>query len=468
MSWGSFSPFFDLMDTSAARYVAGSCLAASRLERLPLCRFHRRFVSLVAVGTWFDFFDLFMMAYLGPALQHIHFLTLQQFSHLIAVGFLGMFVGTVVLGMGSDYYGRRGAFVTMMLMYSISSIIGAFSPNVQMLLLMRFLAGVGIGGQQVVVDTYISEMVPSHVRGRYVAISQLVGFTSVPAVALLCRVMVGTHFLFDGWRWVMLIGGVGTLFARFLLHHIPESPRWLESRGRQAEAEQIMKAIEAEVQEEISAPLPAPHEIAVEVAYRMPFRELWKPPYRSRTMMLLAFQLLQTVGFYGFANWAPTFLLTQGKDLNRSLEYGFLITLVSPIGPLVGVLTTERLERKYSLVALSLLIAGMGLAFALASRPATIVFVGAITTIVSYWFSSVFHAYQAELFPTRARATGVGFTYSFSRLGAVFSTLIIGVLLQRGVIHVFVFIAIAMCCCALVVGLWGPKTNGAALEQISS
>ncbi len=441
---------------------------ASRLERLPISKFHRRFVILVSIGSWFDFFDLFMMAYLGPALRDIHFLTLNQFSHLIASGFLGMFVGTIVLGLGSDYFGRRPTFIIMILAYSTCSLVGAFSPNVGILLLMRFLAGFGIGGQQVVADTHISEMVPSHVRGRYVAMSQLVGFTAVPAVAMISRLLVSTNWLLPGWRWVMLIGGSGALVAPFMMRGIRESPRWLESKGRQAEAERIIEAIEVEVCQETGKPLPVPQASTIEVTHRMPFGELWQPPYRSRTFMLIVFQLLQTVGFYGFANWAPTFLLAQGKNLGQSLKYGFLITLVSPIGPLLGVFTTERLERKRTLVVLSLLIAGTGLAFAFASRPITIVFVGAVTTIFSYWFSSVFHAYQAELFPTRARATGVGFTYSMSRLSAVFSTLVIGFLLRYGVLAVFIFIATAMLGVAVVVGVWGPNTNAATLEKLSS
>ena len=140
------------------------------------------------------------MAYLGPALQAIHFLTLQQFSQVIAAGFLGMFVGTIVLGVGSDYFGRRDVFIIMLLVYSICSLAGAFSPSVGVLLLMRFLAGIGIGGQQVIVDTYVSEMVPSRVRGRYVAISQTVSFTAVPAVALLSRLLVAMGHV-DRWQW---------------------------------------------------------------------------------------------------------------------------------------------------------------------------------------------------------------------------------------------------------------------------
>ena len=440
---------------------------ASRVERLPLSRFHRRFITLISLGGWFDFYDIFMMAYIGAALQHSHFLTLTEFSHMIAAGFCGMFVGTVIFGMGSDYFGRRFAFVLMLLIYSVFTLLGAFAPNASALIVLRGLAGIGIGAELVVIDTYVSEMVPGRARGRYVAITQFVGFTAIPVVALLSRLLVPTRWLVDGWRWVMLIGAVGALFAWYIRRRLPESPRWCESAGRREQAEFIMRAIEKEVETEIGKPLPAPDPLAVTPSQRMPFRELWRPAYRGRTVMLMVFHLLQTIGLYGFANWAPTFLLKQGKSLGQSLEYSFLIAIVSPLGPLLGVLTAERVERKQAIVILSLLMAITGLGFPFASRAAAIVGIGALLTVFSYWFSAVLHAYQAELFPTRARATGVGFTYSWSRLSAVFSTLIIGVLLSKGVLAVFVFMAAAMIGVALVVGIFGPRTNKVPLEQIS-
>ena len=440
---------------------------ASRLERLPLCGFHRRFVAMVSLGAWYYFFDLFVVAYIGAALQSFHFLTLQQFSYLVAAGFVGMFIGTNVQGLASDYIGRRIAVITMLVVYSTFFIASAFAPDAAMLILFRFLSGIGIGGQQVVVDTYVSEMVPSRARGRYVAISQFVGFSAVPLSALISRALVPTHWLLEGWRWVMIIGGSGILFVWPLFRHLKESPRWLESRGRQDEAERIMEGIEEEIERETKMPLAAPQGIAVDVAQRMPFRELWTPRYRSRTIMLMVFNVLQTVGFYGFANWAPTFLLHEGRNLKESLDFGLLFALVNPLGPLVGISTTEHLERKRALVLLSLLMASTGIAFAYATSAVTIVAIGAVMTILASWFSSVFHAYQAELFPTRARATGVGFTYSWSRLSAVFSTLIIGAMLVHGILAVFVFIALAMIGVALVVGIWGPRTNALTLEEIS-
>ena len=124
-------------------------------------KFHRRFIALVSLGGWFDFYDIYMMAYIGATLQQSGFLTLQQFSIVIAAGFLGMFTGTIVFGMGSDRMGRRSAFVTMLLIYSVFTLAGAFAPSAGWLIVLRFFAGIGIGAELVVIDTYVSEMVPS-------------------------------------------------------------------------------------------------------------------------------------------------------------------------------------------------------------------------------------------------------------------------------------------------------------------
>jgi putative MFS transporter len=470
-----------------------------RIERLPLGSFHRRFIALVSLGGWFDFYDIYMMAYIGATLQHSGFLTLQQFSNVIAAGFLGMFTGTIVFGMGSDRMGRRSAFVAMLLIYSAFTLAGAFAPSAEWLIVLRFFAGIGIGAELVVIDTYVSEMVPSGARGRYVAITQMTGFTAVPIVAILVRMLAPTHFLIDGWRWVMVLGSMGAAFAWYFRRRLPESPRWLESRGRHDEAERIVAALESESLSGSArietAAVDVPAVTAAEstearrttakgatetnsVEDRTPersvggergsFMELWRPPYRRRTIMLVIFHALQTIGYYGFANWAPTFLLRRGVSLVHSLDYTLLIALVSPLGPALAVLTSDRLERKWAIVTMALLIAALGLGFAFWSAPVLIVASGALVTLCSNWFSALLHAYQSELFPTRLRATGVGFTYSWSRLSAVFSSLLIGAVLVRGGVGaVFTLLAAAMCGVALVIGAFGPRTNRIALEQLA-
>lgn len=444
---------------------------AKRLERLKIGRFHRRFVALVSLGGWFDLYDLFMVAYLGAALQESHFLTLHQFSVLVAAGFLGMFLGTVFFGVASDRLGRRSAFVVMLLIYSAFTLAGGLAPNAEWLILTRFLAGVGIGAEIVVIDTYVTELVPSGVRGRFVAITQVVGFTSVPAVALLSRVLIPTHFLIDGWRWVMVIGSAGGLLAWYFRLRLPESPRWLAERGRSEEAERVLAELQSEsgvqegepaAEERIADTLGLAH-----LSVWRAFSELWRPPYGKRTAMLVVFQALQTIGFYGFSNWAPTFLLKRGMTLLSSLDYTLLIALVAPLGPLLAAFTSDRLERKWTIAAMALLIGLFGLGFAFWRQPALIVLSGALLTLCNNCFSANFHAYQSELYPTRIRATGVGFTYSWSRLSAALTSLLIGALLVYGVSAVFALLAAAMVLVAVVIAALGPRSNGVLLEELS-
>jgi MFS transporter, putative metabolite:H+ symporter len=476
---------------------------AERIDRLPLGGFHRRFIGLVSLGNFFDLYDIFIVAYIGAALQQSGFLSLKQFALFVAAGFLGMFVGTVVFGMGSDRMGRRSAFILLLLIYSVFTFADAFAPTAGWLIGLRFFAGIGIGAEIVVVDTYVTEVVPSYARGRYVAITQVVGFCAVPVAAVLSRVLVPTHFWMSGWRWVMVIGASGALLTWWFRRRLPESPRWLESRGRMAEADAIMTGLEreristdgrsgewvvtsgetkegkgiytegAESTEDTEkdgksrffAPLGmTPTGVKEEEAS---FGELWRAPYLSRTVMLVIFQALQTIGFYGFANWAPTFLLKQGVSLLHSLEYTMLIAAVSPVGPILAAWTADRFERKWTIVVLALLVAGLGIGFGNSIAPFAVVAFGALLTLANYWFSAAFHAYQAELFPTRLRGTGVGFTYSWSRLSAAFTSILIGAVLVHGVPAVFAMLAVAMGLVAVVVAAMGPRTNRMVLEEIA-
>ncbi len=446
-----------------------SAAIAGRIERLPLGQFHRRFIALVSLGNFFDLYDIFIVAYIGAALQQSGFLSLKQFSLFVASGFLGMFFGTIFFGMGSDRMGRRVSFITLLVIYSAFTLAGAFAPTAGWLIAMRFFAGVGIGAEIVVVDTYVTEIVPSYARGRYVAITQVAGFCAVPVAAILSRLLVPTHFLMAGWRWVMVIGASGALLTWWFRRRLPESPRWLESRGRVAEADAVMQSLEAE---SFSA---APTKQSVETTAlassqteQGTFAELWRPPYLRRTVMLVLFQTLQTIGFYGFGNWAPTFLLKRGFSLLHSLEYTMLIALVSPVGPILCAWTSDRLERKWTIVVLALLVAAFGLGFGSARTPAAVIAFGALLTLSNYWFSAAFHAFQAELFPTRIRATGVGITYSWSRLSAAFSSLLIGAVLLHGVPAVFALLAAAMTAVAVIVAVLGPRTNRVALEELST
>ena len=344
----------------------------------------------------------------------------------------------------------------------------AFQDTAAGLNFWRFVVGLGLGVEMVTIGTYISELVPKQIRGRAFACEQAVGFVAVPVVAFLAYLLVPhAPFGLDGWRWVVLIGAHGALFVWWIRRELPESPRWLAQQGRVEEADRIMRALEAKVEAEYGRPLPPPAP-AGPVPPRGSFRDMWVQPYRSRTIMMTIFNVFQTVGFYGFANWVPTLLIKQGITITSSLMYSSVIALAAPIGPLIGLVIADRFERKSVIVAMAAAIVVCGLLFSQTTVGAFLIVLGIGLTLASNIMSYSFHAYQAELFPTSIRARAVGFVYSWSRFSAIFSSFVIAAVLKGfGTFGVFAFIAGAMVIVMAAIGFMGPRTKGIALETIS-
>jgi putative MFS transporter len=321
----------------------------------------------------------------------------------------------------------------------------------------------------VTIGTYISELVPKHIRGRAFACEQAVGFMAVPVVAFLSYLLVPNKPLgLDGWRWVVIIGAHGALFVWFIRRALPESPRWLAQKGRLAEADRVMSQLEEKVAKDFGRPLPVPSAAHPEVATGQTFFTMWRAPYGKRTLMMIIFNVCQTVGFYGFANWVPTLLVKQGITLTTSLLYSSIIAISAPIGPLIGLVIADRFERKSVIVATAAAIMVCGLTFSQLSDGMLLIAMGVGLTLASNIMSYSFHAYQTELFPTSIRSSAVGFVYSWSRFSAIFTSfLIAGVLKSFGTTGVFAFIAAAMLVVMAVIGWMGPRTRNLALEEIS-
>ncbi|MBB5191169.1 putative MFS transporter [Silvimonas terrae] len=456
-----------------------AALISARLDRLPATRTVWKLVVLLSLGFFFELYDLLYTGYIAPGLVKGGLLTATTqglfgttgVASFIAALFAGLFIGTSACGFLADRYGRRAVFTWSLLWYSVANVVMAFQDTALGLNLWRFLAGIGIGVEMVTIGAYISELVPREIRGRAFACEQAVGFMAVPFAAFLAYLLVPHPFLgLDGWRWVVLIGAQAAIGVWWIRRSLPESPRWLARQGRVAEAEQIVGALEARVQAELGHPLPEPGapDLAEQTEAKGRFADMWVAPYRKRTVMLVIFNIFQTVGFFGFANWVPTLLIKQGITITTSLMYSSLIAIAAPVGPLIGLYIADKIERKTAIVVMAAVIMICGLGFAHSTDAAMLVTLGILITLASNIMSYSYHAYQAELFPTAIRARAVGFVYSWSRFSAIFSSFIIAAVLKGfGTPGVFVFIAAAMLVVMLVIGLMGPKTNGLALEKIS-
>jgi len=457
--------------------VATTGTVGARLDRLPATRTIWMLVVLISLGGFFEFYELFSTAYLAPGIIRSGILTattagffgMTGIASFIAAAFAGLLVGTLLFSVIADQMGRRSVFTIALLWYTASAAVMAFQTTAIGLNFWRFMVGIGLGVELVTIDAYISELVPKQIRGRAFALNQVITYLSVPFIALLAwRLVPYSPLGFDGWRWVVMVGSVAAALIWIIRSRIPESPRWLAAHGRHADAHRVLCALERRVERDIGGQLSAPEMGQCEIVEKGRLVEIFSKQYLSRTVMLSIFHIFQTVGLYGFSNWVPTFLVKQGIEVTASLAYTLGITLVMPCGPLIAMLYADRFERKWQMVASSLLVAGAGLMFAEMRNPALIVLTGALVTLGATTLSYNFHAYQSELYPTRIRARAIGFVYSWSRLSGIFSGFIVSYALTRaGVSGALLVIAASMGIVALSIATLGPRTNGLSLETLT-
>jgi putative MFS transporter len=449
---------------------------SARLDRLPATWTIWKFVILLSFGMFFELYDLLYSGYIAPGLVKSGLLTtttnnlfsMTGVASFIAALFCGLFIGTICCGFLADRFGRRAIFAYSLLFYTVANLIMAFQTTAAGLNFWRFMAGLGIGVEVVTISAYISELVPKHIRGRAFACEQAVGFLSVPVVAFLSYLLVPHRpFGIDGWRWVVIIGAHGAVFVWFIRRALPESPRWLALKGRIAEADAVLSRVESIVEKEFGRPLPS-LPASEPVASERSFRDMWIAPYNQRTTMMISFNILQTIGFYGFANWVPTLLVRQGITVTTSLLFSSIIAIAAPIGPVIGLFIADKFERRTVIVAASAAIVICGLLFSQGSSGIFLVTMGVALTLANNIMSYSYHAYQTELFPTSIRARAVGFVYSWSRFSAIFTSFFIASMLKQfGTTGVFTFIAAAMFLALTVIALMGPRTRDLALERIS-
>jgi MFS transporter, putative metabolite:H+ symporter len=459
---------------------AGAPRVGVRLDRLPPTRYIWHLVVLLSFGAFFEIYDLTLTAPLSLGLLAVGvfhqgasgLFGFTDQATFVAATFAGLYVGALGFSAVADRLGRRPIFTFALVWYALATVIMGLQGTAVAIDLCRFIASIGIGLELVAIDCYLAELMPKSFRGRAFALSASLQYLSVPLVAVLAWLLIpGIHLGIEGWRWIAFVPAIGALLIWWVRRALPESPRWLEAHGRTVEADQVVSMIEQRVARDLGTPLP-PLQAPTRAPALQPSAalSLWRPPYRQRTVVLIVFHCFQTIGYFGFANWLPTLLVSQGIAISKSLAYSAVLALVPPIAPVVFSLFADKAERKWMVVGGALLAAAAGLLLSRITQHsdfAVFTVIGAGVAIGNSLMSLSYHTYQSELFPTQIRARAVGFVYSFSRLSAMFSGYIIAATLDHmGSAGVFVLISMAMVVVALTIGLFGPRTRGLALEQI--
>ncbi|MDS0862721.1 MFS transporter [Burkholderia pseudomultivorans] len=429
-------------------------------------------VALIAVGGFFEIYDLALTAPLSPGLVaagifktgNAGLFGFSDQATFIAATFLGLYVGVIGFAGLGDRFGRKAVFGYALASYALATFVMGLQNDSIWVCFWRFLAGVGLGAESVAIDCFIVEIMPRHLRGKAFGMGKSIEYSAIPIAALLAAVLVPRSILgITGWRWLTFLPAVGAAAFWIFRRNLPESPRWLASQGRREEAHAVLDAFDAG---EPPGMQPAPV-VSAPTGPRTAHRT--SPRYvRNAMLMMIVYFVFQNIAYYGFSNWIPTLLEAQGVPLQHSLFYTFGVSLAAPLGPILVALLADRFERKHQIIVIGLVAIVLGVVFAHSVSPIGWISTGIGLTFANAALSFHGHAYQSEIFPTSIRARAVGFVYSFTRLSAAISGYIVAFALTRGgVATVFLTISGCMLVAVLTIGLAGPRTRNRTFEEIT-
>lgn len=432
--------------------------AGNRLDRLPISSFHKWTVVAVAFAYFFEFADVNTFSVVAPQLVKHWGISMNTIAYITSISFLGMFIGSIIGGWIADKYGRKRGLLITVLFFSVFSLLNAVAWNPLSLGLFRLLTGMGLSAMTIVANTYISEVFPGKVRGKYLAYAMVIGICGTPATTWVARFLIPITDW--SWRLVFVWGSIGILFLVFL-PKLLESPRWLESRGDFDKADGVLKKLEAQATAQHGAlPIPTEYKEEVKATKKIPVADLFKGQYLRNTVVLSILWICQTIGFFGYSTWAPTLLAQHGFTVEKSLTYVALSALGAPVGSFLASLISDRFERRWTLTVFGALIALSGLLYGVTFNPTFIVVFGLMVNIFERAYTSFAYAYSPELFPTEARATGTSIPYGLGRLSNLIGPIIISSLFTGyGYASVFYFIAGTWLVGAIVLGLFGQNTK---------
>ncbi|MGH9750619.1 MAG: MFS transporter [Candidatus Polarisedimenticolia bacterium] len=448
---------------------------SERLDRLPLGRFHYRLLLLSGLGWLFDSMDTGLVSFVLARLKVEWQLGPDQVAAIGSAGLAGMFLGGALAGSCADRFGRKAIFQTTLLIFSIATGLCALAQGFYSLLLLRLLVGFGLGGELPVAAALVSEFAPARHRGRLVVLLEsfwAFGWAAAAIIADLLARWADARGAGFPWRFAFAIGALPALYVFILRRALPESPRYLASRGRAAEAEAILRAVEAQSGVAPGGAARGPETGLPKDAATPParFLDLFAAGVRRRTTMLWILWFAMAYSYYGIFIWLPALLVGQGFPVVQSFRFTLVITLAQVPGYFAAAWLVERIGRKATLVPFMLGCAAASFFFGSARDPGTLVLWGCLVSFFNLGAWGVAYGYTPELYPTRLRGTGTGFAAAFGRIGGILAPLMVGRLMGAwgGGFHaVFIMFAAVLVAGAAGVLLLGEETKGRTLEQIS-
>jgi putative MFS transporter len=445
--------------------MATAVNAGARLDRLPISSFHYRIFWLVGAGMFFDGYDLYVAGSVLASTVSTKFSTVPQNLQFLSLTFVGMTVGAFITGFLGDRFGRRFTYQINLLIFGLASLAAAFAQDMNQLIACRFVQGLGLGAEIVVGYSTLTEFVPPATRGRWLSFMAFLVVAGFPVTAILGYLIIPAF----GWRPMFIIAGVGSLIVWYLRKNLPESPRWLESQGRTAEAEALMESIEKESAAGGKLPPPAkPSGVPQLTAAAM-----FLPPILQR--LLVGCWVLITINtlIFGFVIFLPQFFLRQGLTITASLGYTVVLSAASLLGCALGAFTSDAIGRRWSIIGASLvtIVAGYTYArFNAQSDPTIVLSVGFVLIVAIYVQTAIlFGVYTPELFPTEIRLRANGICNALGRGATVVSPFVVGWLMSNYQLPGVVWLMIGLVVIQIIaVYQWGVEPRNRGLEEVAN
>jgi MFS transporter, putative metabolite:H+ symporter len=460
------SPSFVPEDAAAA--------LITRMEQLPTSRWFVYARVVMGSATFFDAFNALSIAFVLPILVPLWHITAPEIGFMIGASYVGQVVGALAFSWGAERYGRVRCAAAATAIYAVMSLACAGAWSFSVLLFCRFIQGIGVGGEMPVAATYISELSKARGRGRFFMLYEMIF-----PIGLMVTGQVGAVLVpLLGWQIMFLIGGIPGLVIAVMLLGLPESPRWLISKGRFAEAEAVIRRLEAAsekagavVSEAAPSMMPLPAQVPVPRRDRGKWSELLSPAYRSRTLIVWVLWASAYLIANSLNNWMPTLYTTvYHLGLPQALRAASMTNVAQVVLVLICAMVIDRTGRKYWMMGafgLGAVLLGV-LAFGGTQDVSWVIVFSTLSYGLIGSIAAVVYLYTPEIYPTRMRAIGTGVATSWLRIASAIGPTLIGFMLSRGGVDSVFLMFAGVAVVGLVAATRMIETRNLRLEQIAS
>ncbi|HTV37655.1 MAG TPA: MFS transporter [Xanthobacteraceae bacterium] len=433
------------------------------LDEAKISPLHRRVVALIAAGYFFDVIDFVVFGSLVPLILQSKFATGAEVAAVGSAGVFGMFLGTAGQGEFSDRFGRRFIYQFNLLLFGVFTILGALAPSITLLVVCRFIAGLGLGAEQPLAFAYAGEYAPKRIRGRILAIVHFIGGACVWPIGTALVLLFGNSFANSdhAWRGVWLVIGAGALIVWVFRFTLPESPRYLATHGRGDDAIKVLGRLG------ISGPTQPLSTDAASNTRSDPFAVV----FRMFPMRVIAGMICFTAFFgvaIGLGAWLPNIMHDKGFTITKSLTYTLAMNFAVPCASIFMMYALDKYGRKITAVCTFIGAGIMAVVFANAATALELMVAGFVMIFFVQVAGNSMQIFCSEVFPTNARASGFGWASGVGRLATAFiMPTILWVQHGFGLMTVFVSLAILLFIAAVSVTQMGPEARQRSLDEIA-